>query len=334
MHRHDYAGKRVLVTGGLGFIGSSLAIELVESGAEVTVVDSMIPAYGANLFNVEPVRERLHINFSDIRDRYSLEHLVREKDHIFNLAGQLSHIDSMRDPMTDLEINCAAQLSLLECLRCVNPEVKTVFGSTRQIYGRPQYLPVDEDHPIRPVDVNGINKWASESFFRLYHEVHGIASVSVRLTNTYGPRMDLRSDTKGFVGIFVRRALQGEHIDVFGTGDQKRDFNYVDDVVEALLRAGQTEEVYGRALNLGHPHPYSLNELLEILAGLADFPHTHKEWPKDRKKIDVGDYYGDDSQFRDATGWEPTVDLAEGLEKTLDFYRRHGSHYGWNEGSQ
>ena len=327
MHRPDYAGKRILITGGLGFIGSSLAIELVESGAEVTVVDSMIPAYGANLFNIEPVRDRLHINYSDIRDRYSLEHLVREKDYLFNLAGQLSHIDSMRDPMTDLEINCAAQLSLLECIRRVNPDIRIVFGSTRQLYGRPQYLPVDEDHPIKPVDVNGINKWASESFFRLYHEVHGIASVSVRLTNTYGPRMDLRSTTKGFVGIFVRRALQGEPIDVFGTGEQKRDFNYVDDVVEALLGAGQTEEVYGRALNLGHPRPYSLNEFLEILAGLADFTHARKEWPDDRKKIDVGDYYGDYSQFRKATGWEPRVDLAEGLEKTVDFFRQRGSHY-------
>ena len=327
MHRPDYAGRRILITGGLGFIGSSLAIELVESGAEVTVVDSMIPAYGANLFNIEPVRDRLHINYSDIRDRYSLEHLVREKDYLFNLAGQLSHIDSMRDPMTDLEINCAAQLSLLECIRRVNPDIRIVFGSTRQIYGRPQYLPVDEDHPIKPVDVNGINKWASESFFRLYHEVHGIASVSVRLTNTYGPRMDLRSTTKGFVGIFVRRALQGEPIDVFGTGEQKRDFNYVDDVVEALLGAGQTEEVYGRALNLGHPRPYSLNEFLEILAGLADFTYARKEWPDDRKKIDVGDYYGDYSQFRKATGWEPRVDLAEGLEKTVDFFRQHGSHY-------
>ena len=293
MHGPDYAGKRVLITGGLGFIGSNLAIELVEAGADVTVVDSMIPAYGANLFNVEPVRGRLHINYSDIRDRHSLEHLVREKDYIFNLAGQLSHIDSMLDPMTDLEINCVAQLSLLECLRRVNSEAKVVFGSTRQLYGRPQYLPVDEDHPVCPVDVNGINNWAGESFFRLYHEVHGIASVSLRLTNTYGPRMDLRSDTKGFVGIFVRRALKGEHIDVFGTGEQKRDFNYVDDVVEALLRAGQAKEVYGRALNLGHPRPYSLNELVEILAGLADFTHGSKEWPEDRKKIDVGDYYGD-----------------------------------------
>ena len=327
MHGPDYAGKRVLITGGLGFIGSNLAIELVESGAEVTVVDSMIPAYGANRFNVEPVRDRLHINYSDIRDRHSLEHLVREKDHIFNLAGQLSHIDSMRDPMTDLEINCAAQLSLLECLRRVNPEAKVVFGSTRQVYGRPEYLPVDEDHPIRPVDVNGINNWAGESFFRLYYEVHGIASVSLRLTNTYGPRMDLRSNTKGFVGIFVRRALQGEHIDVFGTGEQRRDFNYVDDVVAALLLAGRAPDVYGLALNLGHPLSYSLNELLEILAGLADFTYEAKEWPEDQKKIDVGDYYGDFSRFREATGWEPRVDLPEGLKRTVDFYRQHRSHY-------
>ncbi len=327
MQGPDYAGKRVLITGGLGFIGSNLAIALVESGADVTVVDSMIPAYGANLFNVEPVRDRLHINYSDIRDQYSLEHLVREKDHIFNLAGQLSHIDSMRDPMTDLEINCAAPLSLLECLRRVNPEIKIVFGSTRQLYGRPQYLPVDEDHPVNPVDVNGINKLAGESFFRLYHEVHGIESVSLRLTNTYGPRLDLRSDTKGFVGIFLRRALQGEHIDLFGTGEQKRDFNYVDDVVEALLRAGQTPEVYGQALNLGHPRPYSLNEFVDILAGLADFTHAKKAWPADREKIDVGDYYGDYSRFKEATGWEPEVDLAEGLQKTVEFFRQHRSHY-------
>ncbi len=327
MQRPDYAGKRVLITGGLGFIGSNLAIALVESGADVTVVDSMIPAYGANLFNVEPVRDRVHINFSDIRDRHSLEHLVREKDHIFNLAGQISHIDSMQDPMTDLEINCVAQLSLLECLRRVNPEAKVVFASTRQLYGRPQYLPVDEDHPVNPVDVNGINKLAGESFFRLYHEVHGIESVSLRLTNTYGPRLDLRSDTKGFLGIFLRRALQGEHIDLFGTGEQKRDFNYVDDVVEALLRAGQTPEVYGQALNLGHPRPYSLNELVDILAGLADFTHAKKAWPADRKKIDVGDYYGDYSRFKEATGWEPEVDLAEGLQKTVEFFREHGSHY-------
>ena len=327
MNWPEYAGKRVLVTGGLGFIGSNLAIELVGAGASVTIVDSMIPAYGANLFNIDEVRDGLHINYSDMRDRYSLEHLVREKDYIFNLAGQLSHIDSMRDPMTDLEINCAAQLSLLECLRHVNPEAKVVFGSTRQIYGRPQYLPVDEDHTIRPLDVNGINKWAGESFFRLYHEVHGIASVSLRLTNTYGPRMDLRSNTKGFVGIFVRRALNGDHIEVFGTGEQKRDFNYVDDVVGALLRAGQCPEVYGTALNLGHPRHYSLNELLEILGGLVDFTYGLKEWPQERKKIDVGDYYGDFSRFREATGWEPHIDLAEGLRKTIDFYRQHGSHY-------
>jgi len=291
------------------------------------LVDSMLPAYGATLENIEPVAGRLQVNFSDMRDRHSLSYLVRERDLIFSLAGQVSHSESMRDPETDLAINGTSQLSLLECCRHGNPKAKIIFASTRQIYGRPQYLPVDESHPLQPVDVNGINKWASESFFRLYHEVHGIAAVSVRLTNTYGPRMDLRSDTKGFLGIFVRRALQGEPIDVFGTGDQKRDFNYVDDVVEALLRAGQTEEIYGRALNLGHPHPYSLNELVEILAGTADFTHARKEWPEDRKTIAVGDYFGDYSQFKEATGWEPRVDLPGGLEKKLDFFRQHASHY-------
>lgn len=319
-----YRGKKALVTGGLGFIGSNLAIRLVELGAEVVLVDSMLPAYGATPRNVEPVRDRLHVNFSDVRDSHSLRYLILGQDLIFSLAGQISHSESMRDPMTDLAINCSSQLSLLECCREANTDVKIVFASTRQIYGRPHYLPVDEAHLLSPVDVNGINKLAAERYYTLYHDVHGLATVSLRLTNTYGPRMEIGNDRKGFVGIFLRRALQGEKISIYGDGRQRRDFNYVDDVVDALLVAGEKPEVNGQSFNLGHPEPASLLEFVEILQSLADFEVEMRPFPPDAAAIDIGDYYGDFSKFRGATGWQPRVDLKDGLAQSLAWYRAEG----------
>jgi len=314
-------GKRVLVTGGAGFIGSNLAIRLVDLGARVQLVDSMLPAYGADLANIEPVRERLRVNFSDVRDRHSLRWIVRGEDVIFSLAGQVSHLDSMEDPETDLEINCRSQLSLLECCRAVNPRARIVFASTRQIYGRPEYLPVDERHPLRPVDVNGINKLAAEMYYTLYHDVHGLATVSLRLTNTYGPRMDLRSDRKGFVGVFLRKALAGETIRLFGSGEQRRDFNYVDDVVDALLLAGASDGVGGQVFNLGHPRSYSLVDFVDALAVHLAFDRERVPFPPDLAAIDIGDYYGDFGAFSRTTGWLPRVDLAEGLERTIRWFR-------------
>jgi nucleoside-diphosphate-sugar epimerase len=319
-----YSGRRVLVTGGVGFIGSNLALRLVELGAEVTLVDSMLPAYGASLRNIEPIRDRVRVNFSDVRDRHSLSYLVRDQALIFSLAGQVSHSESMSDPMTDLEINCRSQLSLLECCREGNPGVKIVYASTRQIYGRPRYLPVDEDHPLAPVDVNGINKLAAEMYCTLYHAVHGIATVSLRLTNTYGPRMDLRSDRKGFVGLFVRDALAGRRIRIYGDGRQRRDFNYVDDVVQALLLAGADARVDGGSFNLGHPRPRSLLEFVEALQRLAAFDYELVPFPPAARLIDIGDYYGEFRRFHAAVGWSPEVDLEEGLRRTLDYYRAGG----------
>jgi nucleoside-diphosphate-sugar epimerase len=316
-----YRGKRVLITGGVGFIGSNLARSLVSLGAEVTLVDSMLPAYGADLRNIEEIRDRVTVNFSDVRDGYSLRYLVRDKDLIFSLAGQVSHIESMQDPMTDLEINCRSQLSLLECCRRGNPEVKIVLASTRQVYGRPRYLPVDEDHPIVPVDVNGVNKLAAEMYCTLYHQVYGIRTVSLRLTNTYGPRMDLQSERKGFVGVFLRQALRGETIRLFGTGEQRRDFNHVDDVVEALLVAGEREELCGKVYNLGHPEPASLREFLEILGRFAPFEFELVPFPPEAEAIDIGDYYGDFSRFRKEAGWSPRIGLEQGLEETVRFFR-------------
>ena len=319
-----YAGKSVLVTGGLGFIGSNLAHSLVERGARVTLVDSMLPDYGATLANVEEIRSRVRVNFSDVRDRYSLQALVQGQDVIFSLAGQISHSESMRDPMTDLEINCASQLSLLECCRSQNPDVKIVFASTRQLYGRPKYLPVDEAHPLEPVDVNGINKLAAERYYSLYSEIHGLPTVSLRLTNTYGPRMEITNDKKGFAGVFIRRALAGEKIQIFGTGEQRRDFNFVTDVVDALLLAGENRNVDGHVYNLGHPEPESLLAFVTLLEELADFEFEKVPFPKAAAAIDIGDYYGDFSKFREATGWQPRVGLQEGLTRTLAWYRAHG----------
>jgi len=316
-----YRGKRVLVTGGLGFVGSNLAHHLVERGADVLLVDSMLPQYGARLANVAAIADRVRINYSDVRDRHSLAYLVRDQELIFSLAGQISHSESMRDPFTDLEINCTSQLSLLECCRADNRDAKVVFASTRQLFGRPQYLPVDEKHPLQPVDVNGINKLAAEMYYSLYHKVFGIKTASLRLTNTYGPRLDLASDVKGFVGIFLRRALRGEKIQIYGTGKQKRDFNYVDDVVDALLLAGESDTVNGEVFNLGHPQPATLLEFAETLQRFTDFEYEIVPFPEEAEAIDIGDYYGDFSAFAAATGWSPKVDLATGIERTIDFFR-------------
>ena len=317
-----YRGRRILVTGGLGFVGSNLALRLVEGGADVLLVDSMLPQYGATLRNIEPIADRVSINFSDVRDRHSLAYLVREQELIFSLAGQISHSESMRDPFTDLEINCASQLSLLECCREGNPSAKIVFASTRQLFGRPQYLPVDEQHPRQPVDVNGINKLAAEMYYTLYHQVFGMDTVSLRLTNTYGPRIDLESDVKGFVGLFLRKALRGETIQIYGSGTQKRDFNFVDDVVDALLLAGESRGLEGRAYNLGHPEPRSLLEFVETLQRFTDFDIEFVPFPRDAEAIDIGDYYGNFSAFHEATGWSPRIDLAPGLEQTVAYFRQ------------
>lgn len=322
-----FAGARVLITGGLGFIGSNLAIRLVEIGAKVTVVDSLIPEYGGSLFNIEPVRDRVCVNISDVRDRHSLRYLVQGQDYLFNLAGQTSHMDSMVDPETDLEINCRAQLSILECCRACNPGIRVVFAGTRQIYGRPDYLPVDEAHPVRPVDVNGINKMAGEWYHVLYNNVYGVRACAFRLTNTIGPRMRIRDARQTFLGIWIRRVLEDEPFQVWG-GAQRRDLNDVEDVVDALLRGACSEAANGRIFNLGNRDVVSLAELAETLvevAGQGSFEVV--PFPADRKKIDIGDYYACIDRAESELGWAPKRSLRECLGRTVAYYRDHLQHY-------
>jgi UDP-glucose 4-epimerase len=322
-----YRGKQVLITGGLGFIGSTLAIELVRLGARVTIMDSLVPEHGGNWFNIEPVKDDLHVNIADMRDLNALNILVQDKDFIFHLAGQVSHGDSMRDPHGDLDVNCVSTMNLVEACRHHNTDARLVFTSTRQVYGRPRDLPVTENHPTTPIDVNGINKLAAEYYHLLYHQTYGVCSAVLRLTNTYGPRQQIRNDRQGFIGIFIRQALKGERIKVFGTGKQVRDFNYVDDVVQSLLLAGAEEKCHGKVFNLGAPNRYSILELVAILKELCNVEYEIVPFPEDKKIIDIGDYYGDYSAFAGVTGWQPKVDLPEGLERTIQSFRQHGSEY-------
>lgn len=322
-----YKNKHILITGGAGFIGSNLALCLVPLGAYVTIVDALLPSYGGNLFNIEPVKNEIKIDFSDIRDSKKIEKLVAGKEIIFNLAGTLSHVDSMTDPMTDLEINCRAQLSLLEGVRKVNPTVRIVFAGTRNQYGKAQYLPVDEGHPQEPTDINGINNIAAEKYHLMYTGVYGIPTVSLRMTNTFGPRHQMRHSRQGVLNWFIRQILSGEKVVLFGSGRQIRDVNYVDDVVAALIEAGQSRTGWGEAYNLGGT-PVCLADFVgEAIRIAGEGRVSIKPFPIARKKIEVGDYIASYKKITKTYGWKPKVSLEEGIEKTIRYYKKYKQYY-------
>jgi dTDP-glucose 4,6-dehydratase/UDP-glucose 4-epimerase len=327
----SYKNRKVLITGGLGFIGSNLARALVAQGAEVTLVDSLNPLYGGNIFNIEDIRDKVTVNVNDVRDPFAMSYLLDGKDYLFNLAGQTSHMDSMNDPQTDLDINANAQLSILEACRKVNPTIKIVFASTRQLYGKPDYLPVDEKHPIRPVDVNGINKLAGEWYHLLYNNIYGIRACALRLTNTYGPGMRVKDARQTFLGIWLRLLIEGKPIQIFGDGLQLRDFNYVDDCVNALLIAGASDESNGKVYNLGSFEIIGLKDLAELMAHIESSSNYELvPFPPERKVIDIGDYYSDFNLIKSELGWEPKINLKEGLKRTLEFYKTNRQHY-WSD---
>jgi UDP-glucose 4-epimerase len=327
-YRDFYRGRAVMITGGLGFIGSNLARRLVDLGANVLLVDSLIPDYGGNLFNIDGIADRIRVNVADIRQQSTMNYLVRDRDVIFNLAGQVSHIDSLRDPYTDLEINCRSQLTVLEACRNHNPGVKVVFAGTRQVYGRPDSLPVTEEHLVRPTDINGINKAAGEYYHLVYNNVFGVRACALRLTNVYGPRQLIKHNRQGFVAWFIRLAIEDKTIDIYGDGSQVRDFVYVDDAADAFLRAGASDACNGTAFNVGGHQPLSLRELTSLLLRVAGSGSArYVDWPPEKKAIDIGSFYADSRKFMQATGWQQTVCLEEGLRRTVEFYRQHLDKY-------
>ncbi len=322
-----YKNKNVIITGGLGFIGSNLSISLVKLGANVTIVDSLISDYGGNLFNIDSIKDKVNINISDVRDRYSTNHLVKDKDIMFNLAGTLSHIDSMSDPFTDLEINCVSQLSLLEACRKNNPKIKIVYAGTRNQYGKAQYLPVDERHPLEPTDVNGINCNAGEYYHILYNNVYGIKSCSLRLSNTYGPRHQMKHPRQGVLNWLLRQIMDNQQIELYGTGNQIRDIHHVDDVVEAFLKVGASEHVWGQVYNTGGT-PVSLKDFTETAIKIyGKGSYKIIPFPEDRKTIEIGDYVANFFKIYRAVGWEPRIGLEEGIENTLVYYKKHKKFY-------
>jgi len=327
-NHNGFAGADVLITGGLGFIGSHLARRLVGLGANVTLVDSLIPEYGGNLFNIHDIRDRVQVDLTDVRDAKAMSALIKRRQFLFNLAGQTSHLDSMTDPLTDLNINAAAQLQILEACRMHNRDLKIVFASTRQVYGRPIHLPVDENHPLNPVDVNGINKLAGEWYHLLYNDVYGIRACALRLTNTYGPGMRVKDARQTFLGIWIRRLIEQEPIQIFGNGKQRRDFNFVSDVVDALLKAAGNPAADGQIYNLGHSEQVNLKELAELLVRITGGGRYEMiEFPADRKTIDIGDYYADFRKIETQLGWSPQIKLEDGLKESFEYYQRHHAHY-------
>ena len=323
-----YRGRRVMITGGLGFIGSNIARRLVELGSDVLLMDSLIPDSGANFFNIDGIADKVRVNIADVRQESTMNHLVRDREVIFNLAGQVSHIDSMQDPHTDLEINCRSQLSLLEACRRHNPRVKVVFAGTRQVYGKPDSLPVSESHLVRPTDINGINKVAGEYYHLVYNNVFGVRACSLRLTNVYGPRQLLKHNRQGFIGWFIRQAIEDREIQIYGSGEQLRDFVYVDDAADAFLRAGASDASNGQVFNVGGIEPIAHRALVELLISVArSGRYRFVEWPPEKKAIDIGDFYADSSLIERTLGWRPVTPLGDGLRRTVEFYRAHLAHY-------
>ncbi len=324
----EYRGQKVLITGGLGFIGSNLAIRLVQTGASVTILDSSDPTCGANYFNIEPIRNDVEMVEGDSCDLALVRGLVRGKGYIFNLAGHVSHIESMEDPFADLQMNVVAPLTVLEASKHENREARIVYSGTRQAYGRPESLPLLETQVLKPIDVNGVNKLAGEWYHMVYYRAHGIRTISLRLVNTYGPRQLVKHAKQGFVGWFIKQAMVGAEIQVFGDGQQLRGFNYVDDVVDALLIAGANDSIRGDYFNLGGVDPIPLETFVKVLLSITGRgSYRIVPFPAERRAIDIGSVYTSFAKFNSATGWMPRVSLEEGLARTVDYYQRYQAHY-------
>jgi UDP-glucose 4-epimerase len=323
-----FRNKEILITGGLGFIGSNLAIALVGSGAHVTLMDNMLPRQGGNLFNIKDIEDQVKVNVSDVRNQLSMNHLVKGKDFVFHLAGQVNHVDSMKNPIQDLEINCLGTLVLLEALRAHNRGARVIFAGTRGEYGSTVTLPVNEDHPTNPKGIYAVTNLSAEKMVLVYDDIFGIKGTCLRITNTYGPRHQMVHDEYGVFNWFIRKALDNEMIPVFGDGRILRDFIYVDDLVDCVLQVAATAAAYGEVFNVGVGVPVSFYELAKKIvdvvgSGRIDFT----EFTQERKEVEPGDYYADIAKLKRIVGWAPKTPLDEGIRKTADYYRSFRKEY-------
>jgi UDP-glucose 4-epimerase len=328
LDKKAFKEKQVLVTGGLGFIGSNLSAQLIKLGAKVTIVDNMIPRLGGNLFNVREIADRIHINFSDVRDAHSMDYLVKGQEFIFHLAGQVNHVDSIRNPIQDLDINCRGTLVLLESCRKYNREAKVIFSGTRGEYGASVTLPVNEDHPTNPKGIYAVTNLTAEKMVLVYHDVHKIPGTCLRITNTFGPRHQMAHDEYGVLNWFIRKAIDDEVIPVFGDGRILRDFLYVDDLVDCFLQVAACDEAYGEVFNVGTGLAISFSDLAKKIvevAGKGKVAFT--EFTQERKEVEPGDYYTDISKIKRVVGWSPQTSLEEGLRRTVEFYRKNKKEY-------
>jgi UDP-glucose 4-epimerase len=323
-----FRDKDVLITGGLGFIGSNLAIELVRLGAKVTIVDNMLPRQGGNLFNINDIVDKVTVNISDVRNELSMNHLVKGKDYIFHLAGQVNHVDSMRNPLQDLDINCRGTLVLLESLRQFNRDAKIIFAGTRGEYGSSVKLPVDEDHPTNPKGIYAVTNLTAEKMVLVYDDIYKIKGACLRITNSFGPRHQMEHDEYGVFNWFIRKAMDDEEIPVFGDGRILRDFLYVDDLVECFLKVAMTDGAYGEVFNIGTGIPVSFYDLAQKIVEITGTGKTKfTEFTQERKEVEPGDYYADISKIKNITGWEPHISLDDGINKTVEYYRKYKKEY-------
>lgn len=323
-----FNNKEVLVTGGLGFIGSNLCIELVRQGAHVTIIDNMLPRQGGNLFNIRDIVGNVTVNISDVRNQLSMNHLVKEKDYVFHLAGQVNHVDSMKNPLQDLEINCQGTLVLLEALRHFNRDARVIFAGTRGEYGSSVSLPVDEDHPTNPKGVYAVTNLTAEKLVLVYDDVFKIKGICLRITNTYGPRHQMAHDEYGVFNWFIRKAMDNEEIPVMGDGRILRDFLYVEDLINSMIKVATTEEAYGNVFNVGTGIPVSFFDLARKIVAVAGSGRTKfTEFTQARKEVEPGDYYADITRIKKITGWAPAISLDEGIARTIDFYRQFRREY-------
>lgn len=324
----QFQGKSVLITGGMGFIGSNLAIRLAEMGAKVTILDAMVTDYGANEFNVACVQDKVRVNYCDIRDESAVQYLVRGQDYVFHLAGQVCHLMSLSNPFPDIEINITGTAVLMEALRKVNPTAIVVYTGTRGQYGPSVSLPVNEEAPTNPKGIYEISNLTAEKIIKVYNDVHGIRSVLLRLSNIYGPRSQMKHSRFGVCNWFVRVAMDNDTIQVFGDGSILRDFCYVDDCVDAILKVAITPQCYGEIFNVGSDIPVSFLELVKTIVGVAGSGKwQYAEFSPERKAQEPGDFYSDINKIERMTGWRPTTSLEEGLKKTIEFYSHHRDHY-------